>query len=110
MAVRTARLSEGQTGTAGVTVVAYTCPAGKTAILKDIRLSTVGGAAVSTIVALTSGPRFCNIILQSIPSGSVESRQPYIVLEPGDQVVINANQTGGIVWWFSGSELDGVAP
>jgi len=90
--------------------VAYTCPAGKTAIVKDIRLSTVGGSAVSTIVAVTSGPRFCNLLIESLPSGSARSMQPYLVLEPGDQVVINANQANGIIWWLSGSELDGVAP
>lgn len=110
MAVRTARLSEGQTGAANVTVVAYTCPAGRTAILKDLRLSTVGGSAVSTIVALTSGPRFCNVLLESLPSASTKSMQPYWVLEPGDQLVIQASINNGIIWWLSGAELDGVAP
>lgn len=111
MPIRTARLAEGQTGAAGVTVVAYTCPAGRTAIIKDVRLSTIGGAAVNTIVALTSGPRFCNILVEALPGAGVpRSMQPYLVLEPGDQVVINASQPNGIIYWLSGVELDGVAP
>lgn len=111
MAVRTARLSEGQTGPANVTVVAYTCPAGKTAIVKDIAVSTAGGSAVQTIIALTSGPRFCNIANLSLAAnGFPFAISRFIVLEPGDQLVINASQTNGIVWWLSGSELDGVAP
>lgn len=111
MPVRTARLSEGQTGTANVTVVAYTCPTGRTAILKDIRLSTVGASAVSTILALTSGARFCNVLFESLPGGGIpRSMQPYLVLEPGDQLVVNASQVNGIIWWVSGVELEGVAP
>lgn len=111
MTVRTARLAEGQTGLAGVTITAYTCPSGKTAIIKDIRLSTTGGAAVNTILALTSGARFCNVLVESLPgSGATRSLQPYLVLEPGDQLVINASQPNGIIYWLSGAELDGVAP
>jgi hypothetical protein len=51
------------------------------------------------------------VLLQALAGGgNTHSMQPYLVLEPGDQFVVNANQAAGIIWWLSGTELDGVAP
>nr|CRY93621.1 hypothetical protein [uncultured prokaryote] len=110
MAVRTARLAFGQTGSAGVTSTLYTCPAGKTAIVKDLRLSQSGASSVSTILATSSGAKFCNLLIDTIPVNGTRVFQGFIVLEPGDSIVINASTAGGVIYHVSGSELAGVAP
>lgn len=111
MAVRTARLAAGSTGTASVTVTVYTCPAGKTAIVKTIWFSNATGSANSTIVAAVSGPTITNIYVDSLAaSNGLKLLEPYLVLEPGDSLVINSNQTNGVRYHVSGVELDGVAP
>lgn len=111
MAVRSARLAGGYSGAANVTTAIYTCPAGVTAILKDIRLATTSGAASSVILAMTSGALFSNIYVDNLAGGgATHSLQPWIVLEPGDQLVLNTGVGGGVSFWVSGAELDGVAP
>ena len=111
MPVRTARLAVGQTGAANSTVTAYVCPAGKTAILKDIRLSNTVAAANQTILAVHSGPRFADLFKSAVPSLGIQVLADlFVVLEPGDELVVNSAQVNGIIWYVSGAELDGVAP
>ena len=111
MTVRTARLAAGTTGTASVTVTVYTCPTGKTAIVKTINVSNASGSANSTIVAAQSGAAIVNLAIESLAGGSgLKVIEPYLVMEPGDQLLINSNQTNGIKYWVSGVELEGVAP
>jgi len=109
--VRTARLAVGQTGTGDTTHTCYTCPAGKTAIVKTVHTSNPTGTGTSAILAAQSGAAFVNLFVGVIASGAVRSlTDPYLVLEPGDSFVINSSITGGVVYWLSGVELDGVAP
>lgn len=111
MTVRTARLASGSTGTANVTVTAYTCPAGKTAIVKTAYIANVSGTAMSTIAAVASGAATVNLRVSSLAANDVMSLDSlYLVMEPGDEFVINANQTNGAKYWLSGVELQGIAP
>lgn len=111
MTVRTATLATGSTGAANVTVTPYTCPSGKTAIIKTIHCSQAGGTAVLTIVAVASGAAIVNLFVGTIAvNGVLSLTEPYIVLEPGHQLLINANQTNAVKYWISGVELQGLAP
>lgn len=108
VAVFTKRLGVGATGAANTPVTAYTCPAGQTAILKDIRLSTGSGSAVNAIVFGVSGSSTCLFLVRAVAASTAESAQPYVVLGPGDQVKVQCNVAGALEFWLSGSELDGV--
>ena len=109
MAVHTKRLARGSAGVAGVGVVAYTCPAGMTAIVKDIRLGSTAAGASTYLVGLTSGPTTVRALSGTVPNGDVVGLQPYLVLAPGDALFIVPGVTNGINYWVSGSELLGVA-
>lgn len=111
MPVRTARLAAGSTGAASASTVAYVCPAGKTAILKDLRLSIHVAPPVFLVVALHSGPTFVNVLVTSVTEGNgVRSPQVYLVLEPGDELIVQADKAAGVNYWLSGTELEGIAP
>jgi hypothetical protein len=111
MPVRTARLAVGVSGAANATVVMYQCPAGRTAIVKDIRLTNGGTAGNRTIVAMHSGPTFVNAIDLSMSANQAAAPAAgFIVLEPGDQLVINTGVANSVSYYVSGTELDGVAP
>jgi hypothetical protein len=89
--------------------VVYTCPSGKTAILKDIRVSANQAGAVSRcVVAWISGPSqgaFCDTPLNALQTASFGA---FAVLEPGDQLAVYATGNN-FSFLLSGSELDGVA-
>jgi len=109
--VRTARLAAGRTGTANITVSAYTCPSGKTAIVKSVHATCVSGSATVLILAASSGATTINLHFGSLASGAVQSlTELYLVMEPGDEFLVNSNQTNGVTYWLSGVELEGVAP
>jgi hypothetical protein len=91
-------------------VVAYTCPAGRTAILKDIRLGSTAAGASTYLVGLTSGPLTVRALSGTVPNGDVVGLQPYLVLAPGDALFVVPGILNGFNFWISGSELDGVAP
>lgn len=66
---------------------------------------------MSTIVAVASGAATVNIRISSLAADAVMALdQLYVVMEPGDEFVINANQTNGAKYWLSGVELQGIAP
>jgi hypothetical protein len=89
-------------------VTLYTCPAGRTAILKDVRAWAYGAAVTRALVLVRSGPGDCAIIDEAMATNSTRERQGFIVLEPGHQLL--ASSTGGPTSiWASGAELDGVA-
>lgn len=110
MPVRTARLAVGSAGVSGAGVVMYTCPTGKTAIIKDIRVGSTGGAAADFLIGGVSGPAVVRLLTGNVPAGDVRGLQPWIVLEPGDEIFIVPSVTGALNYWLSGTELDGVAP
>lgn len=109
MAVRTKRLGKGVAAGAGAGFVAYTCPAGHTAIVKDVRLANVVGVATAVVVAAHSGPTFVNVFVANINAAQVASFAPYLVLGPGDSLEMSSSVAAGFTYWVSGTELDGVA-
>lgn len=46
----------------------------------------------------------------TVPNGDTVGLEPWIVLEPGDELFIVPGVTNGMNYWVSGSELAGVAP
>lgn len=111
MPVRTARLAVGASGAADTVKQIYTCPAGRTAIIKDVRLASVVTGGQQTAMSLNSGPTFVTVLNGSVPQNAFSiTPTPYWVLEPGDHLDILTPTAGGVHYWVSGVELDGVAP
>lgn len=108
MAVRSARLAIGDS-TAGAAIDIYTCPAGKTAIVKDVRVWAENGACPRVAVYVDSGADRAAFFDAAVGNLAVGVAQGFIVLEPGDQVGI-FSQTVAVAYHVSGAELDGVAP
>lgn len=107
MTVRTLRLAVGNSGT-GSEVTIYTCPSGKTAIIKDVRCSVPAGSNTRAVVAIRSGASQVAFFDVALGVSAID-RQGFVVLEPGDQVRLFATGAAFIAW-LSGAELDGVAP
>lgn len=110
MAVRSGRLAHGFSGAAGASVTIYTCPAGRTAIVKDIRLNGRADPSSTYIFFSASGPGLVYLATGTLNLNAVVSLQGFIVLEPGDRLGINTSINQGVGFHVSGSELDGVAP
>lgn len=110
MTVRTKQLASGVLGTSSAGY--YTCPAGKTAIIKQITLNNpAGGAAtIATVTVDTvSGQRV--IVRESMNAPSVvRIGELFIVLAPGDDILASNSVASGTGLMISGTELDGVAP
>lgn len=89
----------------------YTCPAGRTAILKDIRLSSRVSTDEVCVLSAISGPEAVNFFNGTLPgNGKTLSVQGFVVLEPGDKLSVFSNVAAALNYWVSGSELEGVAP
>lgn len=108
MAVRSARLFAGSTGVVGVTTTLYTCPAGITALLKDLRVDSPVGGTTRVIVWLESGGAQVALVDEPLGDTEVIAVQGFMVLEPGDQLRALATGASARVW-ASGAELVGVA-
>lgn len=107
MTVRSALLGKGTSG-AGSFATIYTCPAGTTAILKDVILTLTGAGNTRAVVSVDSGPHASYLLDQAL-SAPFQMSNRFVVLEPGDQ--IKAFSTGGTFnVRLCGAELDGVAP
>lgn len=108
MAVRSSRLARGAT-TAGSTAFVYTCPPGKTAIVKDVVLWGFVGGVTRFALYMTSGPTQVALVDQAI-AGFQTARFGglFAVLEPGDQLSV-FSQGAVAQFWISGAELEGVA-
>jgi hypothetical protein len=93
----------------GVVTTIYTVPAGRTTILKDVRLNSASGPASRAVVLGNSGAVNVALVDISMVADQTHQVQGFMVLEPGDKV--NAFCTDHpVTMWLSGSELDGVAP
>jgi hypothetical protein len=110
LAVRSVRLGTGVTTTPNVLHLAYTCPAGRTAIVKDIRCAKNVGGLSTIAIGVRSGPSTIWIINQADVAGSSVFGQPWVVLEPGDDLVAFSNVANAWAYYISGTELEGVAP
>lgn len=120
MTVRTAQLGSGNpAGGSGWNVI-YTCPAGRTTILKDVRVLN-NGPTVSTFAVEVRrpvgsglpGPVGVTVLTGSLAANGLAAvTEGFIVLEPGDQirmiVVEPANTTTNV--WTSGAILSGTSP
>lgn len=111
MAVRTKLLGEGNLGTSAGGF--YTCPAGKTAILKQIAaFNPVAGAATTLFVQveLDSG-NLRGLLREALGAGvALRFGGLFVVLMPGDSIVAQVNPaSANATVHFSGTELDGVA-
>lgn len=114
MAVRTKRLSARASLVSGAAATTlYTCPAGRTAIVKAAAVRTAAGIGVSVALALLVGgnpvesQEFVRVTT-NVATTFLEQTE-WVVLEPGDKVVAIAAGGNGTVVIF-GTELDGVAP
>lgn len=87
----------------------YTCPAGKTAIVKTISLSrsSAGAVTVTTLLVRALAGRGAYLTSLSI-AAPIQTIQTYLVLGPGDQLRFTLD-TGTGDCWVSGVELVGVA-
>ena len=110
MTVRSKRLFVGASGVAGVSTTLYTVPAGKTTILKDVRLNGRADPSSTFIFFSGSGPFLTYLATGTLNINATLSLQGFIVLGPGDRLGVNASIGSGIGLHLSGSELDGVAP
>jgi len=108
VAVRSARIASGAAAS-GTTTTLVTCPAGKTYIVKDIRVSHTSTGNTQYILATASGPGSVWLDHGTLTAPVVKSYQGFIVLEPGNQLVIFSS-AAAIDYWVSGAELDGTAP
>jgi hypothetical protein len=87
----------------------YTCATGRTVILKDIRFWAAFGAIPRVALYLSSGAGQVSIVDRALANVEAYGAAAWCVLEPGDQLWV-FSQTNNVRYWFSGTELDGVAP
>lgn len=109
MPVRTLRLAHGRLTTLNSFVSVYTCPAGRTAIVKDVRTHNDGTASSFVFWAVLSGPTSVRLLGANPNAGDAIFFTCFVVLEPGDQLqLFTASQP--VNFHVSGAELAGVAP
>ena len=108
MPVRSNRFFAGNTLPVSAIHTVYTCPAGKTAIVKDVRVSSAGSSVSRAVVIALSGGQAISLLDAAVGTTAVLSVLGFIVLEPGDQLQVYSEGTAARVW-ISGAELDGVA-
>lgn len=108
MTVRTKRLAAGIVNTLNTFVTVFTCPPGRTAIVKDLRSANTGPAESLVIWAAASGANQTRLINATVPVGSPTFASVYVVLEPGDELRL-LSVAGSVTFHVSGSLLDGVA-
>ena len=110
MAVRTKVLGYGQQAVAG-TYLAYTCPAGETAIVKEALLyrGTTGAAGSVQLrlgaVGLPSTPLW----VATLNAGESIRLELWTVMVPTNTLSVTVVGNGPVNWWISGTELAGVA-
>lgn len=109
MAVRTKELGHKSGATANTLHLIYTCPVGKTAIIKDVCVEC-GGAGIVQVTILR-GTDQGRVFRASMTAGQWLASAPrFCVMEPADELYVlwTVTSTTHHVW-VSGTELDGVA-
>ena len=108
--VRTFEVCSGEIAPASTAVTLYTVPAGRTVILKDVRLWVSGGSSSLIVFALDrSGGVLVPLLYETVPTLGVRSIMPFAVLEQGDTIKASSSQAASVRYWCSGALLDGVA-
>lgn len=108
MAVRTLQL--GAIKATATLATIYTCPAGRTAIVKELALGKGATGSVTATVTVLRGAvaYFVAVVTMSNLGGQAVHQDRWFVMEPGD--VLRAVTDGVTVdVWVSGTELVGVA-
>lgn len=107
MSVHTKVLTEGSVSTTATTV--YTCPTGKTAIVKTLAIGKSAAPADTMTVTLTRAGNVRTALVAPLGVGAgATTPAPYWVLAPGDGLRLQT-ATGAMTYWVSGVELIGVA-
>lgn len=101
MPVRTKKLAQGTSGAASTFVDAYTCASDETTILKSLVI--VGVAAGTYRIQVVP------IVDQPIGVDAVLRVDLWHVLAPGDKIRVWSVTASAFRYWFSGTELEGVA-
>jgi len=108
MAVRSKTLGTGLSVNGAFTII-YTCPPGRTAILKDASMTPAAPGVTRAVLSVSSGPNrafLFDAALGALP-GQITGR--FAVLMPGDHIeLFSTGQPFVAKCW--GAELDGVAP
>lgn len=109
MAVRTKRLVA--TYYTGGLVQVYTCPLGRTALIKSAHLANFDGVArVANMLCWVAGNLRLWIPVTLAANAGVQLNI-FHVLHPGDRIYLDGGVAGANVGvHMSGAELDGVAP
>lgn len=112
MAVRTLQLAAGTAAGDSAYHDVYTCPAGKTTIVKEWSISQAGAGTAIVQLRLdpTAGAAVFPLNNLAAPQYVPIVEQRWLVLEPGDVLAVWSNSGGTIFYVISGTELDGVAP
>lgn len=108
MAVRTLQLGEARGNIPPAAITVYTCPAGKTAIIKDVQVQN-GTATTSFLLILRGGVQYPVVKHVTTTALVAASFVRWTVMEPGDvlQALWLSNDASNVMW-VSGAELDGV--
>ena len=94
-------------GLAFVYSIAFTCPAGYRAIVRDIQLSTTLGVEgqVSIVTVAVSGGKEIRILGGSLPAGeSTLNWAGQVVLEAGDTMIVYTHLTD-LHYYISGAQV-----
>jgi len=109
VAVHTKQLGTATSLGPTATLTLYTAPAGETVILKDWRLYTAGASVSRAVLFVQSGAADVALFDGAINADSVKGDVVWVVLKPGDKILLFSSVTGGVRAWVSGTELDGIA-
>ena len=110
MAVRTELLAAGRR-TDATSVVVYSTPDGKTAILKRVILFNLSTSAAITPLILIDAGTFNQTVWWegTLPARGRLSLDTWQVLPQFYELAIRGDVAGGCNYWFSGTELAGVS-
>lgn len=109
MPVRTKKLAQGTSGAASTFVDAYTCASDETTILKSLVIVGVAAGTYRIQVSTLSGGLSVPIVDQPIGVDAVLRVDLWHVLAPGDKIRVWSVTASAFRYWFSGTELEGVA-
>lgn len=109
MPVRSRRLAAGTGTTTGTALTAFTCPAGRTAIVHHVGLQVVTSVSGTARIILRTGALDVDVVRDAF-TGPQTLRYAGLewVMQEGDQLRLQTTATGvELKWWISGSLLLG---
>lgn len=109
MTVRTKRLF-GPTQITNANLTLYTCPAGKTALVKLITCAAEGAANSELRVLINAAATSARVVRKPVTATDSLHLWTFIVLGPGDTLRGNLSTAENYVVSGFGAELEGTAP